>query len=314
MDNITKYELYKAMDKELGRQIDIVNSDIEKNEKAKVKSWIDRVFTQSSTKKLEKELKMLTELRQSLYDLNYDISSSHKMPRKLEECFDKLGVLLTNDEVEHLKNLISGSIRKNNSDGKKDIARQISELKKILKKLKLSNTYISVNHLNDIHKSRITLDSALEMFRAKKMKQFNDIDLSAKIAFNSNDEISLETIRKMIKNNEIENIYSLKSKLDRLLETISIAILELEKVHEVDFSNVRNFLKMLEGKYRKQISMVSGFIANIEQEKLRTRLANNQVLNSDRQPPTQEQIAALNELKESFTGDSVDNSENNLHL
>ena len=121
---VSNNAICKSIEKTVDERIQTLLERIEKN-KEKLNSntigFAEKMGIKITNKQYEDETKKLTELNQALGNLHFSDSSNYKMSEIFIEKLNDLGTLLTNEEINEIRNVVNSSLRNANKDKKEQI-------------------------------------------------------------------------------------------------------------------------------------------------------------------------------------------------
>lgn len=239
------------------------------------------MFVKSDIKSYQEQIRKLTELSKLLANLRFNDADKYTLPEDLKSYFDKLGTLLTENEVKALRDNVNFCLRNANKDKKDKVKQEVSEIKKLLNNLNIGNSKFLIYKSYEYTQSIFSFNEAVKKLETIKLKELtpghtfiknnpNDTKLGI------NDGLLLSSLEEMIKNKRLEKNKSVqsiidnfslikdafysKAKLEETLLILSSTLSELSKETKVDFSKAITYLKQLENSYRKELDKTNKFL------------------------------------------------------
>ena len=278
--------MYKSAEKTINERIEKLQERLEKNkEKLKEKvGFIDKMSINSANKSYEEEIRKLTELNKIMGELHYSENNKYNFPQEVIEGFNNLGSLLTDEEINELRNTVNSCLRNANKDKKDKIKNFSIEVQKLLNKLKLSDKAFLVYDGLEYKKS-ITYENA-----TKKMEQELLENLIAeyvpirknerKNLLPNNEKLMISKIEEMIINKELEqskNVNAIVSNISEIKEAMEIrersnnllliasnTLTELNNINEIDVSMIKNFINKIADKYKKELEKANKYLSSFD--------------------------------------------------
>ena len=260
---VSNNAICKSIEKTVDERIQTLLERIEKN-KEKLNSntigFAEKMGIKITNKQYEDETKKLTELNQALGNLHFSDSSNYKMSEIFIEKLNDLGTLLTNEEINEIRNVVNSSLRNANKDKKEQIKTASLQVQKILNKVGLLTSGFLVTDGLEYKKSMTYQDAVLTVEKnllKKLTPEYTPIHSDEKeIELPHSEKMLLDSIEKMIANkdfeqtkstkNIIENISEikdtmlLKEKCNKIQLKIANLINELNSIVEIDTTKIRN--------------------------------------------------------------------------
>jgi len=287
MVNIESNELFDSIKNEIEKRIEKAKEYLEKKQErlkdtTKKIGILDKISINSDIKSYQEQIRRLTELSQSVANLRFSDTNKYKLPDDLKSQFDRLGTLLSEQEIKQLRDNVNDSLKNVNKDKKERVKQEVAKIQELLSKLKIGDNKLLI--YNKYHKYTGTTTSFNNALKKAENIQLKDLtpeysfvsSKPAEIKLGISDEILLSSIEKMIKSNPLEkdkstqNIidnfssikeaFGTKAKLDETLLVLSNTLSELGKITEVDFSKVQLFLKQVENNYKKELDKTNKFL------------------------------------------------------
>ena len=277
MVNIESNELFNSVKDEIEKRIEKTRETLKKKQEklkdpTKKIGLLDKMSINMDIKSYQEEIRKLTELSQSLAKLRFSDTDKYKLPNDLKEQFDRLGTLLSEQEVKQLRENVNNCLRGVNKDKKDRVVQEVAKIQKLLNQLKIAdNRLLIYNKFHQYTGTTISFDTAVKEAEKIQLKDLTPeyVSISSKsteLKLKFSDEMLLSSLEEMIKNNQLEknkstqNIidnfnsikeaFSMKAKLNETLLVLSNTLSELGKITDVDFSKVQSFLKQVESYYR----------------------------------------------------------------
>lgn len=283
--DVESRDLFNSINQALEKRIESARIRLEekqdklKNPREKI-GKLDKMFIKSDIKSYQKQIRKLTELSKSFANLRFNDADKYILPKDLKSYFDKLGTLLTENEVKVLRDNVNLCLRNTNKVPEKKVKQEVSEIKKLLNNLNIGDRKFLIYNSFEYVES-ISFNGAVKKLETIKLKNLTPKYIFIKnnfldTTFELNDDLLLSSLEEMIKSNKLEKNKSVqsikdnfslikkafysKTKLEKTLFVLSKTLSELRRVTEVDFSKVITYLKQLENNYRKELDKTNKFL------------------------------------------------------
>lgn len=291
MVNIESNELFNSIKEEIDKRIEKAKAYLEKKQEklkdpTKKLRMLDKMSINLDIKSYQEQIRKLTELSQSLANLRFSDTDKYTLPKDLKSQFDRLGTLLSEQEVKQLRENVNDCLRNANKDKKEKVKQEVAKIQKLLSQLKIGDNNILI--YNKFHQYTGTTTSFNNAVKEAEKIQLKDLtpeyafisSKSEEIKLGISDDLLLTSLEEMIKNNQLEknkstqNIidnfssikeaFGTKAKLEETLLILSNTLSELVKITEVDFSKVQTYLKQLENNYKKELDKTNKFLEKFD--------------------------------------------------
>lgn len=291
MVNIESNELFNSIKEEIDKRIEKAKAYLEKKQEklkdpTKKLGMLDKMSINLDIKSYQEQIRRLTELSQSLANLRFSDTDKYTLPKDLKSQFDRLGTLLSEQEVKQLRENVNDCLRNANKDKKEKVKQEVAKIQKLLSQLKIGDNNILI--YNKFHQYTGTTTSFNNAVKEAEKIQLKDLtpeyafisSKSEEIKLGISDDLLLTSLEEMIKNNQLEknkstqNIidnfssikeaFGTKAKLEETLLILSNTLSELAKITEVDFSKVQTYLKQLENNYKKELDKTNKFLEKFD--------------------------------------------------
>jgi len=298
MVNDESTELFNSMKQTIEGKLQKAKIKLEKKQErlkdtTKKLSMLDKISINSDIKSLHEQRRRLTELSKSISNLRFIDSSKYTLPNELKSQFDRLGGLLSEQEVSKLRKTVNDSLRNVNKDKKENVKKEVANALKLLKQLDIgTHNVLTYNEFDQYTNTKITFNSAIEKVKTIKLKNLtpgngfiSGTPAITKLAIG--DEVLLTSIENAIKKNvisdssiisnldSIRESFATKAKLETTLLLLSTTLSTLATITDVDFSKVQSFLKQIEKNYRKELDKTNKYLAKFNFESIKKQIGEN---------------------------------------
>ena len=295
MDEITNLDLYESMNLEIDRKISDLKSRIEKRENELNDSnnrinFIVKNRINNQIKEYKNQIIKLTNLKNSLFELMHADDKKYSLPNDIKEKLDSVASLISDEEVNKLKNIINTNLQNANKDKKNTINEKISEVNKMLSSLNIGSKNVKIFIQKIIYSGAISYDSAVKTIGNRKLSElitnFNLIHKN-EVEFTSDDNF-ISTIEEMINKNKlpkdrrIDNILSNfdaikeamnnKVNAERTLTKLDNLINNFKEIDSVDFSKTVTYLTGLQNTYKRVKDNASKYLSKFNFEYLKNEI------------------------------------------
>ena len=206
MDEITNLDLYQSMNLEIDRKISDLKARLEKRENELNNpnnriNFIVKNRINNQVKEYQEQIIKLTNLKKSLFELMHADDKKYSLPNDIKEKLDNVASLISDEEVNKLKNIVNADLKDANKDKKNTINEKISEVNRMLSSLNIGNNSFRIFTQNSNYSGKtISYDSAVKTIGNRKLSElitnFNLIHKHEVEFINDNNFIS--TIEEMI--------------------------------------------------------------------------------------------------------------------
>lgn len=295
MKQITNLDLYESMNLEIDRKISDLKSRIEKRENELNDSnnrinFIVKNRINNQIKEYKNQIIKLTSLKKSLFELMHADDKKYSLPDNIKEKLDSVASLISNEEVNKLKNIINTDLQNANKDKKNTINEKINEVNKMLSSLNIGSKNVKIFIQKIIYSGAISYDSAVKTIGNRKLSElitnFNLIHKNEAEFTSDNNFIS--TIEEMINKNKlpkdrrIDNILSNfdaikeamnnKVNAERTLTKLDNLINNFKEIDSVDFSKTVTYLTGLQNTYKRVKDNASKYLSKFNFEYLKNEI------------------------------------------
>lgn len=295
MKQITNLDLYESMNLEIDRKISDLKSRIEKRENELNDSnnrinFIVKNRINNQIKEYKNQIIKLTSLKKSLFELMHADDKKYSLPDNIKEKLDSVASLISNEEVNKLKNIINTDLQNANKDKKNTINEKISEVNKMLSSLNIGSKNVKIFIQKIIYSGAISYDSAVKTIGNRKLSElitnFNLIHKN-EVEFTSDNNF-ISTIEEMIAKNKlpkdrrIDNILSNfdaikeamnnKVNAERTLTKLDNLINNFKEIDSVDFSKTVTYLTGLQNTYKRVKDNASKYLSKFNFEYLKNEI------------------------------------------
>lgn len=299
MINVESNELFDSIKKEIESRIEKAKKSLESrqeklnNPNRKV-GFMDKMFINSEIKKYQEEIRKLTELGQSVAELRFEDNKKVKLSPEIKENFDRLGTLLTEEEIGQLRTGVNDSLKNINKEKKDKVKQDVAKIQKLLNQLGLGTKGFLIYNGLQYTGTTTTFDNAIR--EAEKIQLKDLISEYSFIKSSPNDEVRLSVSNELMlkkleemingkqleSNKNTENIinnfdsikeaFSVQAKCSETLLVLSNTLSSLSNITEIDFSKVQLFLKQLESKYKKELEKTDKFLSKFNFEDIKQQI------------------------------------------
>lgn len=295
MDEITNLDLYESMNLEIDRKISDLKSRIEKRENELNDSnnrinFIVKNRINNQVKEYQNQIIKLTNLKKSLFELMHADDKKYSLPNDIKEKLDSVASLISDEEVNKLKNIINTNLQNANKDKKNTVNKKISEVNKMLSSLNIGSKNVKIFIQKIIYSGAISYDSAVKTIGNRKLSElitnFNLIHKN-EVEFTSDDNF-ISTIEEMINKNKlpkdrrIDNILSNfdaikeamnnKVNAERTLTKLDNLINNFKEIDSVDFSKTVTYLTGLQNTYKRVKDNADKYLSKFNFEYLKNEI------------------------------------------
>lgn len=295
MKQITNLDLYESMNLEIDRKISDLKSRIEKRENELNDSnnrinFIVKNRINNQIKEYKNQIIKLTSLKKSLFELMHADDKKYSLPDNIKEKLDSVASLISNEEVNKLKNIINTDLQNANKDKKNTVNEKINEVNKMLSSLNIGSKNVKIFIQKIIYSGAISYDSAIKVIGNRKLSElitnFNLIHKHEVEFINDNNFIS--TIEEMIaknklpKDRKIDNILNnfdaikevMNNKLnaERTLTQLDNLIHNFREIEGIDFSKTVTYLTGLQNTYKRVKDNASKYLSKFNFEYLKNEI------------------------------------------
>ena len=295
MKQITNLDLYESMNLEIDRKISDLKSRIEKRENELNDSnnrinFIVKNRINNQIKEYKNQIIKLTSLKKSLFELMHADDKKYSLPDNIKEKLDSVASLISDEEVNKLKNVINTDLQNANKDKKNTINEKINEVNKMLSSLNIGSKNVKIFIQKIIYSGAISYDSAVKTIGNRKLSNLNaDFILIHKneVEFTSDNNF-ISTIEEMINKNKlpkdrrIDNILSNfdaikeamnnKVNAERTLTKLDNLINNFKEIDSVDFSKTVTYLTGLQNTYKRVKDNASKYLSKFNFEYLKNEI------------------------------------------
>lgn len=295
MKQITNLDLYESMNLEIDRKILDLKSKIEKRENELNDSnnrinFIVKNRINNQIKEYKNQIIKLTSLKKSLFELMHADDKKYSLPDNIKEKLDSVASLISNEEVNKLKNIINTDLQNANKDKKNTVNEKINEVNKMLSSLNIGSKNVKIFIQKIIYSGAISYDSAVKTIGNRKLSElitnFNLIHKN-EVEFTSDNNF-ISTIEEMINKNKlpkdrrIDNILSNfdaikeamnnKVNAERTLTKLDNLINNFKEIDSVDFSKTVTYLTGLQNTYKRVKDNASKYLSKFNFEYLKNEI------------------------------------------
>lgn len=295
MKQITNLDLYESMNLEIDRKISDLKSRIEKRENELNDSnnrinFIVKNRINNQIKEYKNQIIKLTSLKKSLFELMHADDKKYSLPDNIKEKLDSVASLISNEEVNKLKNIINTDLQNANKDKKNTVNEKINEVNKMLSSLNIGSKNVKIFIQKIIYSGAISYDSAVKTIGNRKLSElitnFNLIHKN-EVEFTSDNNF-ISTIEEMINKNKlpkdrrIDNILSnfdaikeaMNNKInaERTLTKLDNLINNFKEIDSVDFSKTVTYLTGLQNTYKRVKDNASKYLSKFNFEYLKNEI------------------------------------------
>ena len=295
MKQITNLDLYESMNLEIDRKISDLKSRIEKRENELNNpnnriNFIVKNRINNQIKEYKNEIIKLTNLKNSLFELMHADDKKYSLPNDIKEKLDSVASLISDEEVNKLKNIINTNLQNANKDKKNTVNEKISEVNKMLSSLNIGSKNVKIFIQKIIYSGAISYDSAVKTIGNRKLSElitnFNLIHKN-EVEFTSDDNF-ISTIEEMINKNKlpkdrrIDNILSNfdaikeamnnKVNAERTLTKLDNLINNFKEIDSVDFSKTVTYLTGLQNTYKRVKDNADKYLSKFNFEYLKNEI------------------------------------------
>lgn len=285
---VSAYAICYSMEKEINEKVEKLKERIEKG-KTKLNGpdkvgFFEKMSINNSIKNYEEEIKKLTELNQSLGNFRFSDTNTYSFPDNILEQFNDLSSILDEEETNELRNAVNNSLRNSNKNKKENVKIASTEVQKILNELGLSTKEFLIYDGLDYKKSMPHEASIKEVEKellGRLTPKYTPVHSDKKeIELSPEDYTFFENFDKMLKNKEVEESNEvqkivenleqiketmiIKEKCSKLLLKVSNVLLELDKITEIDVSEIKKFLSKLEITSKKELEKANKFLSKFD--------------------------------------------------
>ena len=295
MKQITNLDLYESMNLEIDRKISDLKSRIEKRENELNNpnnriNFIVKNRMNNQIKEYQNQIIKLTNLKNSLFELMHADDKKYSLPNDIKEKLDSVASLISDEEVNKLKNIINTNLQNANKDKKNTVNEKISEVNKMLSSLNIGSKTVKIFIQKIIYSGAISYDSAVKTIGNRKLSElitnFNLIHKN-EVEFTSDDNF-ISTIEEMINKNKlpkdrrIDNILSNfdaikeamnnKVNAERTLTKLDNLINNFKEIDSVDFSKTVTYLTGLQNTYKRVKDNADKYLSKFNFEYLKNEI------------------------------------------
>lgn len=295
MKQITNLDLYESMNLEIDRKISDLKSRIEKRENELNDSnnrinFIVKNRINNQIKEYKNQIIKLTSLKKSLFELMHADDKKYSLPDNIKEKLDSVASLISDEEVNKLKNIINTDLQNANKDKKNTINEKINEVNRVLSSLNIGSKNVKIFIQKIIYSGAISYDSAVKTIGNRKLSElitnFNLIHKN-EVEFTSDNNF-ISTIEEMINKNKlpkdrrIDNILSNfdtikeamnnKVNAERTLTKLDNLINNFKEIDSVDFSKTVTYLTGLQNTYKRVKDNASKYLSKFNFEYLKNEI------------------------------------------
>ena len=295
MKQITNLDLYESMNLEIDRKISDLKSRIEKRENElnnpnNIINFIVKNRINNQIKEYKNQIIKLTNLKNSLFELMHADDKKYSLPNDIKEKLDSVASLISDEEVNKLKNIINTNLQNANKDKKNTVNEKISEVNKMLSSLNIGSKNVKIFIQKIIYSGAISYDSAVKTIGNRKLSElitnFNLIHKN-EVEFTSDDNF-ISTIEEMINKNKlpkdrrIDNILSNfdaikeamnnKVNAERTLTKLDNLINNFKEIDSVDFSKTVTYLTGLQNTYKRVKDNADKYLSKFNFEYLKNEI------------------------------------------
>ena len=295
MKQITNLDLYESMNLEIDRKISDLKSRIEKRENElnnpnNTINFINKNKINNQIKEYKNQIIKLTNLKNSLFELMHADDKKYSLPNDIKEKLDSVASLISDEEVNKLKNIINTNLQNANKDKKNTVNEKISEVNKMLSSLNIGSKNVKIFIQKIIYSGAISYDSAVKTIGNRKLSElitnFNLIHKN-EVEFTSDDNF-ISTIEEMINKNKlpkdrrIDNILSNfdaikeamnnKVNAERTLTKLDNLINNFKEIDSVDFSKTVTYLTGLQNTYKRVKDNADKYLSKFNFEYLKNEI------------------------------------------
>lgn len=295
MDEITNLDLYQSMNLEIDRKISDLKSRLEKRENELNNpnnriNFIVKNRINNQIKEYQNQIIKLTNLKKSLFELMHADDKKYSLPDNIKEKLDSVASLISNEEVNKLKNIINTDLQNANKDKKNTVNEKINEVNRVLSSLNIGSKNVKIFIQKIIYSGAISYDSAVKTIGNRKLSElitnFNLIHKN-EVEFTSDNNF-ISTIEEMINKNKlpkdrrIDNILSNfdaikeamnnKVNAERTLTKLDNLINNFKEIDSVDFSKTVTYLTGLQNTYKRVKDNASKYLSKFNFEYLKNEI------------------------------------------
>lgn len=295
MKQITNLDLYESMNLEIDRKISDLKSRIEKRENELNDSnnrinFIVKNRINNQIKEYKNQIIKLTNLKNSLFELMHADDKKYSLPNDIKEKLDSVASLISDEEVNKLKNIINTNLQNANKDKKNTVNEKISEVNKMLSSLNIGSKNVKIFIQKIIYSGAISYDSAVKTIGNRKLSElitnFNLIHKNEVEFINDNNFIS--TIEDMIAKNKlpkdrridnilnnfdaIKEVMNNKLNAERALTQLNNLINNFREIEGIDFSKTVTYLTGLQNTYKRVKDNADKYLSKFNFEYLKNEI------------------------------------------
>lgn len=295
MKQITNLDLYESMNLEIDRKISDLKSRIEKRENELNDSnnrinFIVKNRINNQIKEYKNQIIKLTNLKKSLFELMHADDKKYSLPDNIKEKLDSVASLISDEEVNKLKNIINADLKDANKDKRNTLNEKINEVNKMLSSLNIGSKNVKIFIQKIIYSGAISYDSAVKIIGNRKLSElitnFNLIHKHEVEFINDNNFIS--TLEEMIDKNKlpkdrrIDNILNNfdaikeamnnKVNAERTLTQLDNLIHNFREIEGIDFSKTVTYLTGLQNTYKRVKDNADKYLSKFNFEYLKNEI------------------------------------------
>ena len=295
MKQITNLDLYESMNLEIDRKISDLKSRIEKRENELNDSnnrinFIVKNRINNQIKEYKNQIIKLTSLKKSLFELMHADDKKYSLPDNIKEKLDSVASLISDEEVNKLKNVINTDLQNANKDKKNTINEKINEVNKMLSSLNIGSKNVKIFIQKIIYSGAISYDSAVKTIGNRKLSNLNaDFILIHKneVEFTSDNNF-ISTIEEMINKNKlpkdrridnilnnfdaIKEVMNNKVNAERALTQLNNLINNFKEIEGIDFSKTVTYLTGLQNTYKRVKDNADKYLSKFNFEYLKNEI------------------------------------------
>ena len=295
MDEITNLDLYQSMNLEIDRKISDLKSRLEKRENELNNpnnriNFIVKNRINNQIKEYQNQIIKLTNLKKSLFELMHADDKKYSLPDNIKEKLDSVASLISNEELNKLKNIINTDLQNANKDKKNTVNEKINEVNKMLSSLNIGSKNVKIFIQKIIYSGAISYDSAIKVIENRKLSNLNAgfiLIHKNEVEFTSDDNF-ISTIEEMIaknklpKDRKIDNILNnfdaikevMNNKLnaERTLTQLDNLIHNFREIEGIDFSKTVTYLTGLQNTYKRVKDNASKYLSKFNFEYLKNEI------------------------------------------
>ncbi|MBR0350286.1 MAG: hypothetical protein IJH76_00405 [Clostridia bacterium] len=266
--------------------------------------FLDKKVNDRDLKALTEKLADLEKLDRNLYDMIYLYNGAYQLPDSIDQNLDSLAAYLTSEEIEVLTNAINHCVRDTAHKPHDKIQGLHEEAIELAEKLKIEKNHVhdELGHFGENKKTieqtinarysealaRITPNYSViikpdenEILSGDYTKDIEFLNEIERLSREGKIDVKDKSVKKVVDNLPALKQFTelkykgeeVKTKINRLKSDFDVAEKEDKNIHDVDFSEVAQFLDELEKKSIRDVESAEKYLAKFDLKELEEKIA-----------------------------------------